>query len=580
MPLSIAGILKVLLALPALAQLPAANAGGCGSRDDRLDVAVLCGEFRSSVSFLDFQSGRYGRFIHPRWKNLPKDCFVGRATGPSASVLGEESPEAQAEERALKRCFLREATAALSRCGFEAQDPRRAAAEQVLLAAERENDSRRSALDEAFSCRPSGQTAPPDSSVRRPAAVADAARVVADPERPSRPPMTGEALDALFDGATRGPGEPRISGVQIPRSEPERPRTARSAAQPTPLPRPRFATDASSAVIRGLSGELAWMGERYNCAAVGLGSGGVSFVQSIPALIRSIPAGLRYDPSNLPGDLAALRRDVPVAVRQLLGELGDMEEAQRREAECRLAGIVAVELFLVPGATLRHLAGTGRVSRFLDGLLPPSRHAFLAGGELPQRFWNRMFEFRGAILQQRLARYRTGLIGRSLRDLDLNDLNGKSMDEITRLLEGKGFRRVRGCVKKNGRCFRRDGAERDLPQDFYIHPDGGVVRVKPEGGDRGLNPEASKVIFSENPPAPPRRPAGEPASEWARRQQEYINQHLSFEAELLKIHSRGSAPYPHMPSDIPAWTRQGQDSSREVAESVAQATHHRFQLRR
>lgn len=124
----------------------------------------------------------------------------------------------------------------------------------------------------------------------------------------------------------------------------------------------------------------------------------------------------------------------------------------------------------------------------------------------PRTAWNA--EWRASTRNTRtLEAFEQGSKGKSVKDLDLS---GKSASEIDRELRAKGFTHERtgiATTDANGNTVYRT-KDRGLtsnpkdpnatPQDIYVHPDGGMVRVKP-AGDPGnpyrAQPHASKSVL-------------------------------------------------------------------------------------
>lgn len=104
--------------------------------------------------------------------------------------------------------------------------------------------------------------------------------------------------------------------------------------------------------------------------------------------------------------------------------------------------------------------------------------------------WDTLFLEKRPKLKKALEEFLENKRGMSVKDLDLT---GLSPEKIHETLVNKGFIHVReplkaGLSKGKVRYWRRDGTysfdrqEQDLiPHDIYVHSDGGVVRIKPEG---------------------------------------------------------------------------------------------------
>jgi len=111
-------------------------------------------------------------------------------------------------------------------------------------------------------------------------------------------------------------------------------------------------------------------------------------------------------------------------------------------------------------------------------------------------------------LSSRLDEFGDGTVGNSVR---CYDTSGRSAEQIHTDLLQRGFRHQREPLAAgntpDGRPLyrRRDGSRtvdptdpEIVPHDIYTHPDGGMVRVKPEG-DPGSphrpGPHASKSVL-------------------------------------------------------------------------------------
>lgn len=105
-------------------------------------------------------------------------------------------------------------------------------------------------------------------------------------------------------------------------------------------------------------------------------------------------------------------------------------------------------------------------------------------------------------LKKALEEFLEGKRGASVKKLDLA---GTHPEKIHEMLLAKGFTHMReplsaGLSKRKMRYWKRDGSYSSdrqeaglVPHDIYTHPDGGLVRVKPEGvpNPRYPHPEPS-----------------------------------------------------------------------------------------
>lgn len=165
-----------------------------------------------------------------------------------------------------------------------------------------------------------------------------------------------------------------------------------------------------------------------------------------------------------------------------------------------------------PGAHRPHelLPDTDQASGYRQAEAAAARHHNNRDGVWDQRTLEKRPQ-----LQQQLDRYDAGQVGSSVRNLDLS---GRTPEQIHDELAANGFTRTRGPLAAgrdgagntlyktiDGRRITDANAPDVVVQDIYEHPDGGVVRVKPEG-DPGhpFRPEvhASKSVKMD-PTQPP-----------------------------------------------------------------------------
>jgi hypothetical protein len=140
--------------------------------------------------------------------------------------------------------------------------------------------------------------------------------------------------------------------------------------------------------------------------------------------------------------------------------------------------------------------------------------------------------------------------GQSVKDLDLR---GKTPKQLEDELLKKGFKKHEGVItdSKTGQpVLKPDGTP--ARQDFYTHPDGGMVRVKPDGHPGSkfrADPHASKSV--RNPPD---------------------GDHTKFEQEGFKVDNDGNAH--------PKWDKDGNNpyprdskAAKDFADNRAEAVH-------
>ena len=116
---------------------------------------------------------------------------------------------------------------------------------------------------------------------------------------------------------------------------------------------------------------------------------------------------------------------------------------------------------------------------FLQKLLKPSATSFdqiLAND--PSAIWNT--QAMSPLTKAALTAYRRGQIGNSVRGLDLK---GKSVEGIRSELRQRGFQQEVVPLRdfKTGRPIVNPRTGKAVPMEVWSHPDGGMVRLKPEG---------------------------------------------------------------------------------------------------
>lgn len=125
----------------------------------------------------------------------------------------------------------------------------------------------------------------------------------------------------------------------------------------------------------------------------------------------------------------------------------------------------------------------------------------------PESIWNQEVLTKKMHLREAIREFLDGKRGQSIRKIKLAD---KKPEELHKELISAGFHheRVPLSSKKDdeGRKFwRRDGTKtanpqdpQVIPMDIYTHPDGGIIRVKPEGVPSPKyprpEPQASKAV--------------------------------------------------------------------------------------
>jgi len=138
---------------------------------------------------------------------------------------------------------------------------------------------------------------------------------------------------------------------------------------------------------------------------------------------------------------------------------------------------------------LSYIKEKKRSKSYLSGREQAIR-AIALGYKAPKGVWDQKLLAKDQELKQALDEFMTGKRGRSVRSLVLH---GKSALEIHNELMDRGFQYQRIPLinprkNKKAKYWRRDGSTTNdktdpelLPHDLYIHHDGGIVRMKPEG---------------------------------------------------------------------------------------------------
>ncbi len=130
-----------------------------------------------------------------------------------------------------------------------------------------------------------------------------------------------------------------------------------------------------------------------------------------------------------------------------------------------------------------------------------------------ESIWNQEVLSTKSHLREAIESYMKGERGKSIQDIKIT---GKKPDELHKELIAAGFTHERLPLKapkqdRNYKYWRRDGTKTSDPQDaqvvpmdIYAHPDGGLIRVKPEGTPSPKYshavPQASKsVVYNLKP---------------------------------------------------------------------------------
>lgn len=115
----------------------------------------------------------------------------------------------------------------------------------------------------------------------------------------------------------------------------------------------------------------------------------------------------------------------------------------------------------------------------------------------PAMIWNTQLTPR---TEQALAAFKRGVLGRSVRDLDLRN---KTAEAVRTELKNRGFKAEMGVIKdvRTGQPVINPATGRTVPMEIWTHADGGMVRIKPEGDPTNrFRPQAHLSISVLYPP--------------------------------------------------------------------------------
>jgi hypothetical protein len=126
----------------------------------------------------------------------------------------------------------------------------------------------------------------------------------------------------------------------------------------------------------------------------------------------------------------------------------------------------------------------------------------------PEGVWDQESLKSNPKLKQHLDDFEADKAGKSVKDIDVS---GKSPEKLHEELMEKGFKHTREPLKAGqdatgNQLYKKSDGTRttdandpeNVPHDIYTHPDGGMVRVKPEGDPGAGNrpePHVSKSVL-------------------------------------------------------------------------------------
>ena len=95
----------------------------------------------------------------------------------------------------------------------------------------------------------------------------------------------------------------------------------------------------------------------------------------------------------------------------------------------------------------------------------------------PSKIWNTSLTPR---TEAAIQSYRMGALGRSVQSLNLMN---KAVAEVRQDLLRRGFKLEQSVIRdvRTGKPVLNPTTGKELPMEIWIHPDGGMVRIKPEG---------------------------------------------------------------------------------------------------
>jgi hypothetical protein len=269
-----------------------------------------------------------------------------------------------------------------------------------------------------------------------------------------------------------------------------------------------------------------------------------AWLQALPAAVQTLPAvrgpvtarlaqlqdalrgGATWDgQAHAAATFELLTRTAVGAADQALA--GSLEKLSRRPDLVRYV-LSNKRRFMTVANAVKTLQGMNLVfdSRPADRLGTNRPQRYLGGDGGPFSFPEALRPVVDAYLDNQVVQGSDGkahVYGRSVKHLDIS---GQTAEQIDTALKGKGFVRIDDEI----RDFKT-GQPLGVPMTVYVHPDGGMVRVKPQGDPASpmrKQPHASKSV---------RWP---PDASYA-----------EFEREAVKIDQAGN-PRPKLPAHLHA----------------------------
>lgn len=154
-------------------------------------------------------------------------------------------------------------------------------------------------------------------------------------------------------------------------------------------------------------------------------------------------------------------------------------------------------------------------------------------------------------MEAALAAYRAGKLGESVRELDLRR---KSVQECREALVAKGFTVEHGHITdvRTGKPAVHPETGEAIPMEIWTHPDGGMVRIKPEGDPTSkFRPQAHLSKSVKYPPD--------------------ASGH-DFNNEAFKVDAEGR-PLPKWPKDANPTAGVDTPAGKKFLDDLANATH-------
>lgn len=141
-------------------------------------------------------------------------------------------------------------------------------------------------------------------------------------------------------------------------------------------------------------------------------------------------------------------------------------------------------------------------------------------------------------------------IAKALRD---GAILTKTPDDMDKVLRAKGFTRIDTCIKFDGKCVKhinpKTGKEEVAPMVVYVHPSGLAARLKPQGQSNAKfrsEPHGSFMLV--NPSVKDMPKALQQLKKNPADSEKFMNEYLSWDAELAKVDMKTGKPLPSAPA--------------------------------